>query len=704
MGRTDPTNTFTLRRMFEKALIRRFKKLSQLITKVIVEDDVFGLTNTPMVQASPGRQAFNFPRSGDRVAAFMQWLNQQVSDGVLEIGNMSQIGSGVEGAWTNMYITDSYKRGVQRARYEMNKAGFDVPKIGDSGGINAVMNAPFHMDRVGLLYTRVFNELKGITDTMSIQMNKVLAQGMIDGDGPRTLARKMNAVIKGGGADLSMTDTLGRFIPAERRARMLAQTEMIRAHHIATVQEYKNWGTVGVKVQAEWSTSGDDRVCEQCRSLEGKVYTLDEIENLIPLHPNCRCLALPTMPEKNVEEQDLKKTKTLSDSMPKDLLNVDPVKHNEIRQILNNPKALTQEDEWLEQLYSIQNFNKLPTMVDDLDGIKGTRMYRGVSERDQMIQFMTKDKVFAGEGIYGHGSYFTTLQSEAKGYGSNLMSAVLPKDAKVITYNDLLKKQTDFINSVIDKMSSGLQSGEIAKSDMIYWQRYLEMVQDPGRFATMSGYDAIWVQSGNNSIGDYYIIQNRGKLIMKSIKKQKTVKPKKEIISKTEKILRTKEKSIQGLSKEQGLLYDQQGKLLLSKSGTGTNVKWTELEGELFKGNILTHNHPVGTRGWAGSFSFDDINVLKKYKLSQMRATVGKSMYEKAGTYIATMTPEGNAVSEIVFNMKMKRILDATRQEMTALVRAGKMSVLKANSTIMKTFWTKFANETKYIDFKFIPH
>ena len=54
-------------------------------------------------------------------------------------------------------------------------------------------------------------------------------------------------------------------------------------------QQSKNTETLEwqVLMQAEWSTAGDDRVCPECASLEGKVYTLDEIEGLIPVHPNC---------------------------------------------------------------------------------------------------------------------------------------------------------------------------------------------------------------------------------------------------------------------------------------------------------------------------------------------------------------------------------------------------------------------------------
>jgi SPP1 gp7 family putative phage head morphogenesis protein len=130
---------------------------------------------------------------------------------------------------------------------------------------------------------------------MDTQISKVLAQGIADGDSPAAIARKLNKVI-GGGLDLTTKTKAGiqRTIPAQVRARTLARTEVIRAHHAATIQEYRNFGLAGVKVQAEWSTAGFN-VCDKCASLEGKIYTLDEIEGLLPFHPNCRCIALPTI-------------------------------------------------------------------------------------------------------------------------------------------------------------------------------------------------------------------------------------------------------------------------------------------------------------------------------------------------------------------------------------------------------------------------
>ena len=249
----DPTKTTALRNQFAANMKRRFAELVSVVVGSVMTNDCFGLSpKLHSLQMTPTQQeAFAFMRSAEKVEAFMKWLREQVDKGILEVSVYQQIGSSIETAWTNIYITDSYKRGVIRARYELKKAGYNVPTIDESGGINIVMMGPVHADRLGLLFTRVFNDLKGITAAMDMQISRVLAQGIADGDGMQLLARKLVSTINGTKmGELGITDTLGRFIPASRRAMMLARTEIIRAHAEATLQEFRNWGVEGVNAKS----------------------------------------------------------------------------------------------------------------------------------------------------------------------------------------------------------------------------------------------------------------------------------------------------------------------------------------------------------------------------------------------------------------------------------------------------------------------
>ena len=304
--RIDPTKTLTLRNAFDKDMQRRFKALISDIYTLIVDLDVFGLkqpekgfkTNRKKlkINTTPEKEAWKWLSSAEKQNQFMEWLKIKQEAGILETIQVNGIGGVQNVPWTNTYIQDSYKRGVQRARYELPQAGHVVPSIAESGGISVVMNTPFHIDRVGLLYSRVFEgELRNVTAAMDSQISRVLAQGLADGDGVRTMAAKLRATIDGTGVSkLAIKDTLGRAIPAARRASMIAQTEIIRAHHQAMIQEYKDYGLYGVQVKAEWKTAGFN-VCPECQALEGNIYTLKEIESMIPLHPRCKCIALPVV-------------------------------------------------------------------------------------------------------------------------------------------------------------------------------------------------------------------------------------------------------------------------------------------------------------------------------------------------------------------------------------------------------------------------
>jgi len=295
---SDPTQTTMLRKAFTNQMRKRFNELVRVITESIVNRDCFGLKNQgevlifqtyQMTPTAPGQ--FQFLTNPEKITHFMTWLKAQTNSGILEVQNIVQVGTGRNAVWTNQFIYNGYRKGVKRARTEMGRIGIEVPALSDAQ-LDSYLGTPVHIDRVGVLYTRTFNDLKGITDAMDTQISRMLSEGMIAGDSPSLIARKMKKVITGVG-DLSLTDTLGRYIPARRRAEILARTEIIRAHHLGTIQEYRNYGVAGVKVKAEFRTAGDERVCEECEALEGTVYTLDEAEGVIPVHPQCRCIMLP---------------------------------------------------------------------------------------------------------------------------------------------------------------------------------------------------------------------------------------------------------------------------------------------------------------------------------------------------------------------------------------------------------------------------
>jgi SPP1 gp7 family putative phage head morphogenesis protein len=288
----DPTRTTTLRNRMVAESNKRFDRLIKLLEEVVGQEDVFGLGDLQVNVMPPNKLTYSFLSNPDKIAEFNRWLQEQIEKGLIEVSEWEQLGKSYQSSWQNKYITDSYRRGVLRGRIEMKRAGYKFP----DAEIADVMSVPLHIETLGLLYIRAFSELKGITLQMEQIISRILAQGLADGENPIVLAKRLVAAINGKGiGDLGLTDILGRFIPARRRAEILARTEIIRAHHQAMMNEYKNWGVLGVHVKAEFRTAGDSRVCSICAGLEGQIFTLDEIMNMIPVHPQCRCIALPVI-------------------------------------------------------------------------------------------------------------------------------------------------------------------------------------------------------------------------------------------------------------------------------------------------------------------------------------------------------------------------------------------------------------------------
>lgn len=70
-------------------------------------------------------------------------------------------------------------------------------------------------------------------------------------------------------------------------------------------------------------------------------------------------------------------------------------------------------------------------------------------------------------------------------------------------------------------------------------------------------------------------------------------------------------------------LYDEKGDALFKKEGTTRAVNFTENEIKQMSGGVLTHNHPNGS-----CFSPQDINMLRRGKLAEIRAVTQQGIYQ----------------------------------------------------------------------------
>lgn len=260
--RIDPTKTITLRRKYEAEATRRFKTLRKEVKDAILDTPQQIKTN-----------AFEFTRSPRKVPEFMKWLKRRVDftifDGVTDISTTNK-------AWQNVYIQTAYQKGIAAAAENLRSAGVEV----SDRYISSAFYQPIHADRAGLLYTRAFTDLQGVTSAMSTKMGRVLAAGILEGRGVMDIADDLVDIVDGIGIV---------------RARMIARSEVIAAHAEASLNVYEEAGLKGVNLQSEFSTARDDAVCPECDKLAGKLYSVEEARGVIPVHPNCRCAWLPVV-------------------------------------------------------------------------------------------------------------------------------------------------------------------------------------------------------------------------------------------------------------------------------------------------------------------------------------------------------------------------------------------------------------------------
>lgn len=290
----DPTATKALRERFEGEVYRRFRALKGLIRYAVIDADVFGLSssepatnaksvrpvwrpNDPDINLTPpSPHAYDFPSDERKVSEFMDFLDTQTDRGILEAGKYQQRGVGAARPWQNVYIRSAYEKGAHHADAAMVEQGVIPPEQ----TLDDVFRATKHADSAGMIFTRQYRELRGVTEEMGRQMSRELTEGLTQGENPRKIARRLNDRVE----KIGIT-----------RGRMVARTEVIRAHNEAALNRYQDVGQrlEGVTLLAEHTTAGDRRVCPECAALAGTTYTMDEARGAIPVHPNCRCTWVP---------------------------------------------------------------------------------------------------------------------------------------------------------------------------------------------------------------------------------------------------------------------------------------------------------------------------------------------------------------------------------------------------------------------------
>jgi len=227
-------------------------------------------------------QRFAFQSDSDKIESFRKWLQTQFSL-IVPLA----AGENLENQFFTQFVEEGFRKGAGRAFDDTNRArrvlATTPEELSFFGGtkeefLRQSFGQPETIEKIKLLTSRVFTELKGVTEAMAQSLTRELAQGLARGENPLTIAREINKNIEKIGI---------------RRARVIARTEIIRSHAEGQLDALEAMGVEEVGVAVEWSTAGDDRVCPLCQPLDGVVMPIKEARGIIPRHPLCRCSFVP---------------------------------------------------------------------------------------------------------------------------------------------------------------------------------------------------------------------------------------------------------------------------------------------------------------------------------------------------------------------------------------------------------------------------
>ncbi len=157
-------------------------------------------------------------------------------------------------------IFKAYARGSTRVLDKRGNVVIKIDKIKDSPAIQEIMQSQEKY-------------LKNLTRDQVKTVMKVIQKGLEEGWTNEQIADELVKEVK----DLT-----------RGRALLIARTEIVKAHNTGLINTMKE---AGVK-KYRWVATNDRRTCPICKSLDGKVFRVDDPNAPLPVrdtHPNCRC-------------------------------------------------------------------------------------------------------------------------------------------------------------------------------------------------------------------------------------------------------------------------------------------------------------------------------------------------------------------------------------------------------------------------------
>lgn len=268
----DPASQFPNLRKANKQLIDRYSRIKKAMRLYIKELDKRIVTNVKYEYLIDAQKY-------DEIDIFIQQLlNEELLD--------NRAGTFTRSWWYNDNTSQAYEDATEdiiKSAHSITPPEVGVALYNEVQSISPesrFMSRAFQ-NRLALIHSRTFNQMKGLTDSSKTDLAEVLARGMSDGIGVQELSRNVADRV-----DVSYS-----------RAKGIVRTEILNAYRTATSAEtdslnedvygYSDWDMASLWFSALAPTSRSWHI-----SRHGQVYTTDEIRAFYAVkgNPNnCLC-------------------------------------------------------------------------------------------------------------------------------------------------------------------------------------------------------------------------------------------------------------------------------------------------------------------------------------------------------------------------------------------------------------------------------
>ena len=146
--------------------------------------------------------------------------------------------------------------------------------------------SPAHQARIAIVQNRVFEYMQNLNADMKANLNRVLSNGMLNGESPFTVARQIRDEI--GIPEWNSGDNKASYARAVR----IARTEMNNAHREAIRAQDVDANELGIKTRLLWFSAMSATTRRTHARRHGHLYTRDEVNSFYSRDANginCKC-------------------------------------------------------------------------------------------------------------------------------------------------------------------------------------------------------------------------------------------------------------------------------------------------------------------------------------------------------------------------------------------------------------------------------